>query len=252
MNIIERLKNVSFDNGKFLSDKSYAYDTVYFVTRFIRDYSEDGIFDLTKYKELFNKYIADIFNKDPNNSDIANYYLEVLRLLEYSKTIIRNQRGNYSISDYEMINFICYKMENAYIYLYVLSFHTISNSNLLNLYSQFCYSDDAIEEKNILNSLNIKLSELNPSVSCSPDNQWAKQNTKYIINVLNFYNDKKPITRTLIVDNDVGIRNPESISVNVNGTRTQEGSEKDNDYLKKFDYLYVDKYLSEIKVKKEM
>ena len=92
--------------------------------------------------------------------------------------------------------------------------------------------------------MNIKLSELNPSVSCSPDNQWAKQNTKYIINVLNFYNDKKPITRTLIVDNDVGIRNPESISVNVNGTRTQEGSEKDNDYLKKFDYLYVDKYLS--------
>ena len=148
---------------------------------------------------------------------------------------------------YETCIFSC-----AYIYLYVLSFHTINNSNLLNLYTKFCYSDDASEEKNILNSLNIKLSELNPSVACSPDDQWAKQNTKYIINVLNFYNDKKPITRTLIVDNDVGIRNPESISVNVNGTRTHEGAKKDNDYLKKFDYLYVDKYLSEIKVKKEI
>ena len=79
-----------------------------------------------------------------------------------------------------------------------------------------------------------------------------KKGIEYIINVLNFYNDKKPITRTLLVDNDVGLRNPESISVNVNGTRTQEGLEKDNDYLKAFDFEYVDKNLNEIKVKEEM
>ena len=251
MNIMVKLKDVSFNNGKFLSDKSYAYDTVFFVTRFIRDYSNDGIFDLAKHKDLFNKYIADIFNKDPNNSDIGNYYLEVLKLLEYSKTIVKNQRGNYSVIDIEMINYICYKMENAYIYLYVMSYYTIYNSGLLNTYRDFCITSDEIEEKNLLSTLNIKLSELNPSVSCSPDDQWAKQNTKYIINVLNFYNDKKPITRTLVVDNDVGIRNPESISVNVNGTRTQEGFEKDNDYLSTFDFAYIDINLNEIKVKKE-
>lgn len=252
MNILEKLKDVSFSNGKFLSDKSYAFDTVFFVTKFIREYSENGIFDLVKYKDLFNKYIADIYNKDPNNSDIGNYYLEVLKLLEYSKTIVKNQRGNYTIVDIQMINYICYKMENAYIYLYVMAYYTMYNSGLLDLYKDFCSTTEETEEKNLLSLLNVRLTELNPSVSCSPDDQWAKQNTKYIINVLNFYNDKKPITRTLLVDNDVGLRNPESISVNVNGTRTQEGLEKDNDYLKAFDFEYVDNNLNEIKVKEEM
>ena len=31
-NIYDRLKDSSYSDGKFLSDKSYAYDTVYFIS----------------------------------------------------------------------------------------------------------------------------------------------------------------------------------------------------------------------------
>ena len=34
-NIYDRLKDSSYSDGKFLSDKSYAYDTVYFISKFI-------------------------------------------------------------------------------------------------------------------------------------------------------------------------------------------------------------------------
>lgn len=250
MNIIEKYKDVSFKNGKFLSDKSYAYDTVYFTCKFIRDYSENGNFDLYKHKITFNKYIADIFNKNEDNSDIGNYYSEVLCLLEYSKVVYKRQRGIYEIIDLETLNYICHKMENAYIFLYVLSYHTIRNSNLLNKYIEYCETDNEMEKINILKELNIKLTELNPSVGCSPDDQWAKQNTEYILNVLNFYNDQYRVTRTLLFDINLGIRNTESISVNVNGTRTIQ--EKNNAYLQNFDYNYVDSVLKNIKVKKEI
>ena len=42
--LIKKYERVSFKNGKFLSDKSYAYDTVYFLTKFVRDHSVDGIY----------------------------------------------------------------------------------------------------------------------------------------------------------------------------------------------------------------
>ena len=34
-NIYDDFKNVSYTKAKFLSDKSYAYDTVFFVSKFI-------------------------------------------------------------------------------------------------------------------------------------------------------------------------------------------------------------------------
>ena len=37
-NIYDRLKDSSYSDGKFLSDKSYAYDTVYFISKFIKKY----------------------------------------------------------------------------------------------------------------------------------------------------------------------------------------------------------------------
>ena len=249
MNIIDKYKDVSFENGKFLSDNSYANDTVYIVSKFIRDYNENGIFELYKYKPIFNKYIADIFNKDEDNSDIGNYYSEVLCLLEYSKVIYKEQRGTYKILDLDMLNYISHKMENSYIFLYTLAYFTALNSGVLPDYKEYCNTSNDTEKKNLLNRINVTLSKLNPSVGCSPEDQWAKQNTEYIINVLNFYNDQCRITRTLSIDENLGIRNPESISVNVKGTRTTV--DKNNEYLSDFNFRYVDDNLKRIKVKEE-
>lgn len=245
MNIIEKYQDVSFRNGKFLSDKSYAYDSIYFIAKFFYEYSDNGIVDLKKYPIYLAEYISKVFSIS-NEDDIRNYMNEACHVFVYSKIVERIEKNVFKIIDNEALEFIVSKIENAYIYIYSLCYYTMKNSNALGLYQDFCNSNFIPQKMKILEEINEILYKLNPSTKSGAESQWAKQNTKYIINNLNFINNQPEITRTLTINKDVK-RNPETISTNVEGTRTT--GTKNNSYLYKFDYEYVQNKLKDILVK---
>ena len=74
-------KNVTLANqpngqGKFFADKSYAFDTVFFCSRFISRFRFGNMFNKHEYKEKSNNYIKDLFCLQPNAAQIQNYMTE--------------------------------------------------------------------------------------------------------------------------------------------------------------------------------
>ena len=91
MNIIEKYQDVSFRNGKFLSDKSYAYDSIYFIAKFFYEYSDNGLVDLKKYPIYLAEYISKVFSIS-NEDDIRNYMNEACHVFVYSKIVERIEK----------------------------------------------------------------------------------------------------------------------------------------------------------------
>lgn len=249
-NIYDDFKNVSYTRAKFLSDKSYAYDTVFFVSKFIDKFQVDGIFELKKYISLFNKYIIDIFNRKPDSDGTSNYYLEVLNLLEYADVIEKIGYQLYKIKKENILVFINKRMENAYIFNYLITYNTFKNDGLLKIYKKICETADLKEKKELIEVLNSEISKINVSVQ-TPGTVWEKLNTKYALTVLNFINKQNYVSRELNVQNKIA--DIESISVNVKGTKTYDNLPKNNNYLKKFDISYVAEFLKDyLFIKEEM
>ena len=98
MDVIEKYKTVSFENGKFLSDKSYAYDSIYFIAKFIFEYSEDGIIDLRKYQTFLEDYVSKVFNIT-NDADIRNYINEAIHVFIYANMMEKRAQNIYKIID---------------------------------------------------------------------------------------------------------------------------------------------------------
>ena len=122
----------------------------------------------------------------------------------------------------------------------------MKNSDALELYKKFCEGDKE-DKKKYLNQIHEILYRENPSVRGNIDEQWALQNTEYLMNVLNFINEQPRISRELnIYDNK--IKDIEMISVNVNGSRTIR--KKNNAYLESFDYAYVKNELKDLMIRK--
>lgn len=239
-NIYDDFKNVSYTKVKFLSDKSYAYDTVFFVSKFITKFQKDGIFNLKQNLEIFNKYIIDMFNRNPDSDGTNNYYSEVLNLFEYAGVIEKVEYQIYKIKNMDALVFINERMENAYIFNYLLTYNTFKNDGLLDIYKKICETPDLEEKSALIKELNSKISVINVSVQ-TPGTVWEKLNTKYALTVLNFINKQNYVSRELNVQNKVA--DIESISVNVKGTKTYDNLPKSNNYLKKFDIAYVTEFL---------
>ena len=241
-NIYDDFKNVSYTKAKFLSDKSYAYDTVFFVSKFITKFQKDGIFNLRQNLEIFNKYIIDMFNRNPGSDGTNNYYSEVLNLFEYADVIEKVEYQIYKIKNMDALLFINERMENAYIFNYLLTYNTFKNDGLLEIYKRICETTDIDEKSELIKELNSKISVINVSVQ-TPGTVWEKLNTKYALTVLNFINKQNYVSRELNVQNKVA--DIESISVNVKGTKTYDNLPKSNNYLKKFDIAYVTEFLKD-------
>ncbi len=248
-NIYDRLKDSSYSNGKFISDKSYAYDTVYFISKFIKEYSVDNEFNYSNWKSTLEDYIAEKWQLLDKNNGIINYYNETISLLEYSHAIEKG-RKSIKIIDPDLINFITKddKMENAYIFTYLLCYFTIKNSGCLESYVNFCKSDTNTQKKQYVQEIYKCLCELNSSIK-NPKihDQWAKQNTQYIMNVLNFINKQPWISREFTFDYN-RVYKLSMISVNVRGKKTKY--DKKNAYLDEFDYDYVINNLNDYIVEK--
>ena len=240
--IYDDFQNVSYTKAKFLSDKSYAYDTVFFVSKFITKFQKDGIFNLKQNIDIINKYIIDMFNRNSDSSGTSNYYLEVLNLFEYADVVSKIDHQIYKIKNMDALLFINERMENAYIFNYLLTYNTFKNDNLLSLYQKICETTDLEKKVELIKELNDKISVINVSVQ-TPGTVWEKLNTKYVLAVLNFINKQNFVSRELNVQEKIA--NIESISVNVNGTKTYDDLPKNNNYLKKFDRGYVTEFLKD-------
>ena len=237
--MIDKLSQVNLSNGKFVSDKSYAYDTIYFIAKFIIDYQENGFFDLAKWRGTLIDYIAEKWQLLEKNDGLLNYYHETISLLEYAHVIEKERNKTIRIVDSNLMNFITRddKMENAYIFIYLLCYFTIKNSGCLELYVNFCKSNISAEKKDYINEIYNHLCGLNGSIRYPEfHDQWSKQNTQYIMNVLNFINKQPWVSREFTFDY-TKLYKPSMISVNVRGTKTKY--DKKNDYLENFDYNYV-------------
>lgn len=247
-NIFEDFKDVSYTKAKFLSDKSYAYDTVFFVSKFIAKFQKDGIFNLKNFIEDFNEYIIDIFNRNPESAGTSNYYLEVLNLLEYADVITKIDYQVYRINNMNALLFINERMENAYIFNYLLTYNTFKNDGFLDIYNQICHELDINKKTELINILNSKISAVNVSVQ-TKGTVWEKLNTKYALTILNFINKQNYVSRELNVQDKIA--DIESISVNVKGTKTYDNLPKSNNYLRNFDESYVREFLKDYLFVKE-
>ena len=242
--IVESLGKVSLTqkNGKFLADKSYGFDTVYFISKFILHNAQNNYFFKSQLRENSIKYIEDIFQLTPGTAGAVNYYLETINLLEFSGVLLTHDNNKYFIRHREILEYICRCPENAYIFVYLLTYFTYKNDGLLDDYKDLCNSKDVEEKKAIVNKLYECFCAKSVSIEI-PDSNWSKQLVKYSLIVLGYANKQDYITRTLsFKDRIVGI---EDISLNVAGTRTPIYLPKKNDYLHNFNYNYVRKILKD-------
>ena len=112
----------------------------------------------------------------------------------------------------------------------------------------FCKTDNEDEKKQYILEIYKCLCDLNSSVrNHKVHRQWSKQNTQYIMNILNFINKQPWISREFTFDYK-RLYNPSMISVNVPGTKTRYT--KKNDYLNDFDYDYVISKLNDYIIEK--
>ena len=181
-----------------------------------------------------------MFNRNPDSDGTNNYYSEVLNLFEYAGVIEKVEYQIYKIKNMDALVFINERMENAYIFNYLLTYNTFKNDGLLDIYKKICETPDLEEKSELIKELNSKISVINVSVQ-TPGTVWEKLNTKYALTVLNFINKQNYVSRELNVQNKVA--DIESISVNVKGTKTYDNLPKSNNYLKKFDIAYVTEFL---------
>ncbi len=253
MPIADSLSNVNFNNWKFLSDKSYAYDTIYFLSKFIRERSENWFFHRSAVDDDLKSYIWLKFRLPRNNNWLTNYYNETVNVLCYSGTVEIGWTWNnkyLEILDDDMLEYISsIKMENAYVYLYLLCYFTLKNStirigntntDLLHLYQTYVHEPNADRRESQINAIYQAISSLSTGIE-EDDTQRSKQCTKYIMNVMNFINNRYCITRELKENSRPWYRDPHTISVNVPGTKTR--IPKDNEYLNHFDFSHVESEL---------
>ena len=240
--ILNTLSDVSLTkkSGKFLSDKSYGFDTIFFISKFIKHNSLNRMFNKAKLRTRAIKYIEDIFQLKSGTAGAVNYFLETVNLLEFANVVKKISKTEYVIEDIEILDFIIECPENSYIFVYLLTYKTYVNDGIMPLYQRYCDGKDNGRKSQIV--LDIHKMFIDKSISIKDDGKsnWSKQLVKYSFIVLGYINRQNIITRTL---NITRVANIEDISLNVEGTRTPLYLPKKNDYLKMFNDSYVEYYL---------
>ena len=125
--------SLSKEKGRYLSDKSYGYDTIFFMAKFIQKNKIGNKFNKKEQKQRAIEYTEDIFNLRPGTKGAVNYFLESLNLLEFANIIKKIDRDNYTILNSKILNYICEYPENAYIFIYLVTYCTMKNDNILHL-----------------------------------------------------------------------------------------------------------------------
>ena len=246
---IDKFKTLSLANqpnrgGKFFADKSYAFDTLFFCSRFISRFRIGNKFYKSENQSKSNKYIQDLFCLRTNKSQIGNYMTETVALLCFTKVLERVHeygRGEvYKIIDDDALAFISTSFENAYIYQYLLAYQIFKNEDLWDLYKRFC-SQDKIEEKQKVYDIYRPLYAKKDVRVKDPTKGHAFFTPKFPMIVLNYINQQNMCTRQAKVKNTT-VR-IEDISLNQEGKRAgnffNNSLPKKNAYLQDFSTSYV-------------
>ncbi len=238
-----KVLTLSKEEGKYLSDKAYGYDTIFFIAKFVERNKIGNNFNKREHRQRAIEYIEDIFNLSPGTAGAVNYYSESLNLLEFANIIKKVNNNNYIILNNEILNFICQYPENAYIFIYLLTYSTMKNDGILELYKKL-YNRSNTEETNkeIINQIYNIFNKKSVSIQTKGSN-WSKQLLKYTNIILGFINNGIYFARTLNINYRKKITIYD-ISLNVEGTRTPNDLKKKNDYILKFSMDYV-KYMLE-------
>lgn len=246
--ILNITKNCSLlqTTGRFVSDKSYAYDAIYFMSKFILETANaENIYDKTLQLQRSLEYTKDIFQLRDLASGAPNYMTETLNLLCFAGVISKQDQHNYKIVNRAILEYISEKIENAYIFVYLIVYQTFKNDGISNLYADFVHAPTKEIKEQILEAILEVFREKSISI-IEPGSNWEKQLVKYALVILGFANDAALISRTLRVQMHEGnIKNVsiEDVSINIEGTRTGANSKKINDYIKTFAKGYVQKEL---------
>lgn len=228
--------SLSKRKGKFLSDKSYGFDTVYFIAKFILYYSENNQFNKLELRKKAIQYIEDLFQLRKGTAGAVNYYLETINLLVFGNVLTTSNKKDYFISQKDILEYIAQQPENAYVFIYLLVYLTLKNDDITDLYFTFTSKNDIDEKEIIINKMYEAFKNKSASIIADGSN-WSKQLLKYAVIVLGYVNNQNYISRTLKVkDSIVTI---EDVSLNISGTRTPSYLPKKNDYLQSFNLDYV-------------
>ena len=243
-----KLNGLSVDTqvGKFLGDKSFKYDVLYYMSNYIKEHSIDGFFNYYSNKKSVEEYTVKKFTLDINADGNLNFMAETLTLLQYARIIRDNDYGIFEILLPKVLDFICDSMENAYIVQYFIAYYSFTNDNLIDLYSLYVNTDRETDKMTCLRAIYERLCEISPSID-ELDTVWSKLYTKYPIMVLGLANEEPAISRELKISKKR--IDAFSLSANVNGTKTKPEFRKTNDYSAKFDLKYVQDFLRPIIVK---
>ena len=99
--------SLSPNNGSFLSDKSYKYDTVYFTSKFILEkIDKNNIFNRKTNLDSCIRYIENVFSLREGSPAAVNYLREVLNLLVFSNILEKLDQDKYCVKRLRELKFI--------------------------------------------------------------------------------------------------------------------------------------------------
>lgn len=237
--------SLSPSKGSFLSDKSYKYDTVYYISKFVLlKIDKNNIFNRKINLDECTRYIENVFSLREGSSAAVNYLREVLNLLLFSNILEKIDQDKYYVKRLRELKFIAKRVENAYLFLFVITYKTFQNEKILDLYFKYIDSLTNKEKEFYLERL-FEFITKNSKRVANPNSVWGKLIVKYPLMVLGlFYRDKVVSKDLNIGDEYITVK---SISMNVSGTKTSSEITKKNDYIFYFDLEYVEKFLKRFK-----
>lgn len=240
--ILDKCKNLSLKNqvtrrdGRFLADKSYGFDTMFFVARYIQYFRFGNLFTRDN-REREEEYIIDLFTLQQGSAQVPNYFTEGLALLRFCGAVEPTKDG-YKILDDEILEILSASFEHSYIFLYLLTYSVLHNDGLWPVYEQFVKANDS-SKQHAYNKFLYKYWQVDPRIQNpdAPNNKWKFFPPKYSMIVLNFANQERMISRTGKVQES--IVTIQDISLNTEGTRSNFFIPKKNSYLEDFSRSYV-------------
>lgn len=244
--MIAKFKSLSLANqpngkGKFFADKSYAFDTLFFCSRFISRFRFGNKYYKLDLKEKSNNYIEDLFCLEKGSSQVQNYMTEAVALLCFAKVLEPDRKqGVFTIIDDELLEFISASFENAYIFQYLLAYQVFQNEGLWNIYKQFCNAKTTEQKQKVYDKYRPIYAKKDERVKDLVKGH-AFFTPKFPMVVLNYINQQNMCTRQAYVKNE--IVKIGDISLNQEGSRAGKQANtllpKKNSYLEDFSVSYV-------------
>lgn len=234
--MLDKFKKLSMSKGRFFSDKSYKYDTIFFGAKYLYDAIAGTTIDLTgtKFDDITAMFQVDFSLPENSTDSNRNYLNEALAFLQYCGVLEKTASNVYKVLNKDILEFITVSIENAYICQYLVAYCTFKNDGIWDLYVDYCRCDDKELKELKLTAIKDKIVALSASIG-KDDSVWALNMVKFPIMVLGLANHEKVVTRTLNVKDE--FIEPINLSANVAGTRST--NEKNNFYIHSFRLDYV-------------